>query len=229
MLRLFKFYINKLCLKKFLEIVPSNALDLISDFSMTAYGLVFLSNEIIINKRKNIIEFGSGISTIYLALSILKHNLNGNITTIENDAVWFERVKSKLAELQLTPFVNLIYAPLMDDVELGKSNKWYNSAVIDKRLNKSKPFDMVVVDGPSAFEPDIELSRYRAIPYLYNMLAKDNAVFLDDANRNGENAVIKLWREQFGLDFKTYNNRIAVCRNGVYKNSHPSHLSILTR
>ena len=48
--------------------------------------LLMILNEIEINARRTVVEFGSGLSTLYIAK--LLQRTGGHITTIENDEAW---------------------------------------------------------------------------------------------------------------------------------------------
>ena len=54
---------------------------------------------------------------------------------------------------------------------------------------------MLVIDGPSGFiQP---LSRYPALPMLYDRLAQDAVIYLDDAARPDEREIATLWLDTF--------------------------------
>lgn len=221
-------YIKNLCINHLFRVLPPSCFDLIGDFSMSPFGLVFLGNEIVLNRRLNVLEFGSGLSTIYMALIVRNYGLPTRITSVESDQLWVDRLNKKIDELRLNNFVNIIHAPLTQDHEMGGNNQWYDRYRINSSLDISELFDMILIDGPPAFRPDISKSRYGAFPFLQNLLAKEHVVFLDDANRLGEKEVIKLWTKEFGCEFKTYNDRIAVSRRGPFFNSHASFLNTKT-
>ena len=215
-------YINDICLRKLLAMLDPEAFDLISDFSMTAYGLVFLMNEIVLNKRRNIIEFGSGLSTVLMAAVIKKYKIPATIISIENDEAWFRKINEKIKQLDLSHIVQLVNAPLVADKRLGNENRWYDATLLDNIVEKTGGFDMVLIDGPPAHSPSIELSRYGAIPFLNKRLANNYTIFLDDANRSGERKIIERWEKEYSHQFFTYHNHIATSRKGVYINSYPS-------
>ena len=54
---------------------------------------------------------------------------------------------------------------------------------------------MLVIDGPSGFRQ--KNSRYPALPLLFDQLAPNCVVFLDDAARHDEREIVKLWQAAY--------------------------------
>lgn len=214
-----------LCDKTVSEIYTNNMRDLISRFNMSTYGLTFLMNEIVLNKRTSILEFGSGLSTILMANVIKKFSLQAKIISIEAEEEWVHRIRAKIVDMELSSIVTIVFAPLKNETTLGRNNKWYNIQEHLAVLRESAPYDMVLIDGPPAYHEDIALSRYTAIPFIKSLLANEFAIFLDDANRHGEKIIMEAWKRNFNFDFRTYGHRISLCRKGPFINSHPSYLN----
>lgn len=182
-----------------------------TSFSMDDFGLRFILEELHNKKCKNIIEFGSGLSTIYLAELIRKSLLEVKITSVESDAYWLDKVKKHADEHDLSQYINFIYAPVYPDVRLGGYNKWYDLGILEKIISSTIRFDLVIIDGPIAYYPDIELSRYGAVPFVISRISDTCTIVLDDCNRKGEKEVMELWKKEFGLSFSVHNGRMAVC------------------
>ncbi|EHQ24687.1 class I SAM-dependent methyltransferase [Mucilaginibacter paludis] len=216
--------LEKLILDEYLNVCDPAFSGLLSNFSLVPYGLIFLRNELVLNKRKNILEFGSGLSTLFMGQLIKKHGLKACICTIESGEEWISLLKEKVDQLKLAEYIKIIYAPLVEDSNYGK---WYDMDILNRELNQEQLFDMIVIDGPPAFNPQIAKSRYRAIPYIFNSLSDNCFIFLDDANRMGEQEIIQLWNSQFNFDFKIYNKRFAVYWKGKYRDSNPSIMNSL--
>lgn len=59
---------------------------------------------------------------------------------------------------------------------------------------------MLIIDGPP---DDLQsLSRYPAIPLLFDHLSEEAIIILDDYDRVSERAVVDLWQQQFDLKIK---------------------------
>ena len=217
-------YLEKYCKQQIFELLKEEDCLLINAFSMTWYALSFLSEEIRVNNRMKIIEFGSGISTIVMAREIERHNLNAKITSVEHDTFYFNRLKTFIRSEKLDHIINLVQVPLEPDTRLGGNNKWYDAAILNGFLGNVSNYDMVVIDGPPAYKEDFSLSRYGGIPFIFPRLADGYSIFLDDANRSGEKKVLEFWKKEFNLDF-TIHNFLAVNRTGQYVNIYPNLIS----
>lgn len=196
----------------------------ISSFSLDNYGLVFLQNEIILNSRKNIIEFGSGLSTLCMALLIKKLSLKSKVISVEGDLGWYKKITQQVKTLGLDHISDIIYAPLTPyQSSLGTQN-WYCTRTLKDNL-MNKLFDLVVIDGPPAYHREISLSRHPAFPFIFDYLNENCTVMLDDMDRDGEKNVVASWHKQFGINFSLYSNKLGVYRRGAFINSHPSFLN----
>jgi hypothetical protein len=80
----------------------------------------------------------------------------------------------------------------------------------------SDPIDLLLVDGPPAYAAGHALARYPALPVLGDRLASGATVVLDDAERPGEQEVLRRWERETGLDFDRRAGRagVAVARTG---------------
>lgn len=90
----------------------------------------YLMNDVIINKRRNIIEFGGGISTIYLSKLASVNGLKMNIITVENNKNWINVIKDFLDKEELSSTVKIIHSPLINSKNTLNNNLWYNEETI---------------------------------------------------------------------------------------------------
>ncbi|WP_405611259.1 class I SAM-dependent methyltransferase [Polaribacter sp. Asnod1-A03] len=188
-----------------------------SKSSLSYSSISYILNDVIINDRKDIIEFGGGISTVYLAKLAKTSKKNLKITTIDHDEKWISILTNILKEEELIEYVNLIYCPLDSSSLSIENNKWYSESVIKNNI-KGMKFDLVIVDGPLAYEKEFEMSRYPALPFINNYLNKRNSIFLDDTNRNGEKKIVKLWEKQFDRCFLSLNTISMISFKGSFFN-----------
>lgn len=109
--------------------------------------------------RARIVECGAGFSTLVLAR--LLHTRGGRLVSLEHDQTWATRVQSNLAAAGLTEIAQIAIAPLEPHPLARDGLQWYA-----QRALRSLPpsIDLLLVDGPPAFEPEIELSRYPCAP-----------------------------------------------------------------
>lgn len=168
----------------------------VTNSSVDYHSLQIMINDIVINNRKNIVEFGSGISTILIARLIKINQLNAMIYSIDDNEDWLTLIDQMLRKENLSSFVKLIHAPLERMDSLEKINKyalpWYSTKILNTNLQNVK-IDMVFIDGPMAYSSDIQYSRYPALFYLQGKLEEKCSVFLHDCNRIAEQDIINEW------------------------------------
>lgn len=157
-------------------------------------------HDLVLHKRRRIIEFGAGVSTFYLA-KILRQEGGGQLTAVDDSAPWLEQVRQELVKLDLwDDSIQLIHAPL-EPCSLGIGGlSWYATDRIRESLLPGL-FDLVLVDGPFADSGERRYARFPAVPFLRNenRLAPDFTVFLDDCHRRGEQDIATTWTEEFKL------------------------------
>jgi predicted O-methyltransferase YrrM len=171
-----------------------------SDSAMRPSAIVTVLNDILINKRRCIVECGGGISTFYIA-RLLKER-GGHLYTIEHEEIWGNFLNEKLKEENLDNFVSVIVAPLQP-TELGiDGNNWYDVRVLNQQLT-TQSIDMLLVDGPPAYQTKFKYARYPAVPYFYRFMQKsDYTIILDDINREGEQNIVTKWEKYLNIRFE---------------------------
>ena len=94
-------------------------------------------------------------------LARLLHTRGGRLVSLEHDQTWATRVQSNLAAAGLAEIAQVALAPLEPHPLARDGLQWYA-----QRALRSLPprIDLLLVDGPPAFEPEIELSRYPCAP-----------------------------------------------------------------
>jgi len=163
--------------------------------SLRPMGIAYILNEIVINKRKKILEFGAGITTILLARLIKKNNLKIQFYSIEHNQEWILYLKKLLNDEGLSDLVIFIHSDLIEYPNM-KNSLWYDENLLNKQFDHMN-FDFVIIDGPPANIPEIQFSRCPVINFLKNKLEKNFCIFLDDVDRVGErklaNDIISLY------------------------------------
>jgi hypothetical protein len=76
----------------------------------------------------------------------------------------------------------------------GFPNPWYSRI---PELVGSIKFDFVLVDGPPAYAEGEGRNREPALTALRPYLAENAVIVLDDANRPGEQDVLRAWLEKY--------------------------------
>ena len=148
-----------------------------------------LVDEIFLSKPKNVIEFGSGVSTVVLGRALQRVG-GGHLWSIEHDPGYAAESRANVARHGIGDQVTVIDAPLTPLSLRGWEGRWYQR----EALPVTDGFDLVVVDGPP-FSTS-ECARYPAIPLLFDKMTTGAAIFLDDANRAQEKETVKRWRSE---------------------------------
>ena len=169
-----------------------------SEGAMTPAGLAAVCAEVAGRHRPLVVEFGSGYSTLVLAR--LLHTRTGRLVSLEHDEVWAARVGNELASGGLAETARIVLAPLEPHPLARDDLPWYARSAL-----RSLPprIDLLLVDGPPAFDPGTGLSRYPALPALTARLADDAVVVLDDIDRPGELRILDAWERDTDFRFET--------------------------
>lgn len=160
-----------------------------------------LLNETVIHDRRRILEFGTGLSTLFLADYFKSQEPSGRVVSVEEDDKWRDIVKEYLHDLGVTTrHCQIIEAPLRPYEESGSAAHWYDTSVLREKLS-GEEFDMVFVDGPVAWKEGREGIRYPALPFASRFISDDPVVFLDDAAREEESRISQLWADEYDLEY----------------------------
>lgn len=181
--------------------------------SLRPFCLNHIINDVLVNNRKNIIEFGSGISSILIGRLIKNNNLNATLISIEHDLKWRNVLRGYLNTEKLEDVVEVLHLPLMNCKLSIENNDWYDIERLSDSLG-DKVFDMVLIDGPPAWEASKGMARYPALPFIRDRLKKDFSIYLDDANRQGESVIIKKWEREYGINFNLAGGTLAFSYGG---------------
>jgi hypothetical protein len=158
-------------------------------------------NDILVNKRTAIAECGSGISTLYIASLIKQHSLDSaKFYSIDHNKEWINVLRSYCNKLDLNSEVQFIHAPLKKFENNFREVDWYDSAILDSKLNKVS-IDQLIVDGPPAYKPKLKYSRYPAAIYFKKKIADNFSIFLDDTDRKAEKLIKEKWSGILNVDF----------------------------
>jgi SAM-dependent methyltransferase len=191
----------------------------VSDSSLKMHSVALLINDIIVHRRQRIVEFGAGISTILLSRLIRINHLAAHVYSVDESQEWIAVLKTILEKEDLLGHVTFIHAPLEPSGKALKNNRWYSEKALDEGLAHGSKFDLVLVDGPSAWREEIALARYPALPYMHDKLAANYSFYLDDADREGEKSIVKSWQEAFKVQFEPINSSLALAKRGTWYNT----------
>lgn len=138
------------------------------------------------------LELGSGASTVVWAASIMaKHDCQ--LYSLEAEDEYYFKTKHLLeSHGVLDSRVHLILAPFRNYSVNSQIWQWYD---LDALPDADKFIDVLLVDGP----PDTLqfMSRYPALPLLWDRLTSDCVIIVDDGYRTDETQIVNRWVTEF--------------------------------
>ena len=146
--------------------------------AMRPSGLVLTLNEILWFQRRNVVELGSGVSTLFIARLLAERVPEGQLLSIEHNEDWAALVDDRLNREKLTGVARVIHVPLRPTERTLDSapGAWYDEARL--RADLTGKIDLLLVDGPPAYGKASPTSRYPAIPALSSEFADSFSIIL---------------------------------------------------
>lgn len=141
-------------------------------------------------RPQRVVECSSGISTLVLA-RCMQLNGAGKVLSLEHDPHYAQQTRAQLKQQGLQNWAEVLDAPLTPQALHGESWPWYDISSLPADI----AIDMLVIDGPP--QATRKLARYPAAPLLVPKLAAQAHIFLDDAARNDEMAILQRWQDEF--------------------------------
>jgi len=170
-----------------------------SSGAMRPTGLLTVLNDVWFRRSPNIVELGSGVSTVILAR--LLHELGaGQLLAVEHDQQWADRVEKQLGQERLNDVARVVRAPLRPSAHTWDSGEWYDEPVLLTAV-EGTAVDVLVVDGPPAWRPGSAHARFPALDMFAPFLAPGATVVLDDVERDGERDVLQRWSREHAIRF----------------------------
>jgi predicted O-methyltransferase YrrM len=180
--------------------------------AMRPSAVATIVNDVIANRRRSAVEFGAGISTLFIARTIAANG--GRIVSFDDDPDWTDIVNELLAEAGLADVGRVIHAPLGYCGHSLEGLLWYDSDTV-ARVIEGHSFDLMLADGPKAYEAGKGLARYPAYPVVRELMAERSVCILDDIERPGEREVIQRWESLAGEN--SYMRRTSFGIGMLYK------------
>lgn len=141
-------------------------------------------------KPANIVELGSGISSLICAYAI-ESNGKGELYSLDHDSEYGQKTKRMLAAHGIDQRVTISYAPLKSQEINGENYMWYDCS--DALYPES--IDLLIVDGPP-YETQ-KKARYPALPYFLPRLSDTATIVVHDAFRDDESEIVAEWLNEY--------------------------------
>jgi len=157
-----------------------------------------LAFAVIVPRCMNVLEFGAGSSSLVLATALSVAG-GGKLTSVEQNPQW---CIEKWAIVKQKENVDSHMITAQPKLSIGKIGVYYAFKDAIEVISERGPYDMVVIDGPQFC-----YGRDGAIPIIYNHLAPNARIILDDARRGSERWAIFRWLKTYpGLSLDLYDD-----------------------
>ncbi len=141
--------------------------------------LTLIVQHILSARPRLVVEFGSGASTLVI-LRALELNGSGALVSFDHDAGYAEITGQRARLLGLEPDIRVVALGPADP----HAGQWYRTGELAGEI------DCLVVDGPPR---TIHPETREGAAALFDRLGPNGIVFLDDAGRPGEKAIVERW------------------------------------
>jgi len=139
-----------------------------------------------------IVEAGSGLSTIIIAQALKKYE-TGKTIALENEAEFAEDTRSYVKHHNVEDYAAIMHTPIKEYIIGQETYHWYDI----EELSDARLIDLLIIDGPPALRNPH--ARYPALPLLWEQLSSGALILVDDGDRKGEKNVIKKWCKKYDL------------------------------
>lgn len=176
----------------------------------------FLARELLrvleTRRPKAVLELGSGASTVFIATVLDRLGLHDTRhIAVDHLESYLDDTRRQLELAGLAGKAELWLCPLEEREPGGPL--WYGG--LEARLGQ-QALDLVLVDGPpGSLHPR---SRQPALDRLKSNLGPEAVLFLDDASRETEKAIVEAWRSahpEFAVELNTRGHGYAVVTRAV--------------
>lgn len=166
--------------------IPKPFTKLITDSTISLEGMQLLNSLVDEILPKTVLEFGTGLSTYFLANILPK---DAKLISIDDSEFYLNKTKEMFE--RFPDNIILHHAPISKHTFKLKHFLSYSTSYL-KHIEGTK-LDIVLIDGPLAFKFGREFGLYTLIPYI----SKDTLFILDDSNREKEQEALTNWNKVF--------------------------------
>lgn len=162
---------------------------LVNPSSLSREGLKFLGLLIDSFGPKRVLEFGTGISTLFFARKLGQDHAAG-IYSVDHSPHYLKKTKETLGDAEN---IHLFLCPISAYRFRLKSFATYSDEYLHT-LPGGMRFDLVLIDGPPGYKYGREAMLYQIAPFIHG----ETLIVLDDANREREQEAISSWKRVWG-------------------------------
>lgn len=153
-----------------------------------------ICDQLLTRKYSRMLELGSGSSSVLWA-SIANREYLQEFISLEGSPTYYADTMKLLAQSGVaSDRVKLLLAPYKDYVLGGSTYQFYDLTDV---LGSCDLVDFLLIDGPPGNLN--AMSRYPALPLLWDKLAPGCRIVLDDGARPDEGRAVRRWLEDFPM------------------------------
>lgn len=152
--------------------------------------LLTVADVVLQSRPTLVVDIGSGLSTLWEALACQSLR-SGRVVAVDHDKEFGAATQALIERQGLGGIADVRFAALTEQRIGDRDFSWYDAAV----LADLEDIGVLVIDGPPGTTGP--LARFPAVPVLWDRLAPDAVIILDDADREDERAVVHLWLERY--------------------------------
>ncbi len=156
-----------------------------NSWSISPQGMLMIVNHVLVNDIKTIVEFGTGISTVFLNNLSIKNNLDLKIISVDHDAAWQKIIREKYKADR----VEYIHCELNTTMKFkNRDFLWYDPEAL-KKIDRQH-VELVIVDAPIGSSSPYQ--RAGAFEFFHNELKRSNfSCYLDDTGQGPLKEIMK--------------------------------------
>jgi hypothetical protein len=126
---------------------------------------------------QRVLELGAGISTSLIAQWVASREGVSSVH-VDDDEQWLAMTVPE------NPRITPVFAPLKTMNVAGHAIQWYDTPA------PAGPFDLVLIDGPQAWNAENRFHRLGVLTWLPENLNDEFIVLVDDSSRPGEHLLV---------------------------------------
>ena len=174
--------------------VPAQIDRLTGPSTLSRETLSFIGAVIEQHRPQSILEFGSGVSTLWFSMYIEEHP-ECRLISIDDSASYLEKTRDMVERKQRISYICAPISPYWFRMKrfAAYSPDW------TREIQPNTRFDIVLIDGPLGYRFGREAALYQAAPFLHPR----SLILLDDANRPPEQRALRGWRRVWGEGLET--------------------------
>lgn len=151
--------------------------------------LRFLVELIQAERPEQLLELGSGVSTLLIGYSLRK-NGSGRLLSLDHEQEFANKTQRLVKLHDLGDHVTVQHAPLVP-FQFEQKIPWYDHT----EAGLPASIDFLLIDGPPGVRQP--LARYPAVPLLYDRIQSGGVIVLDDGGRDAETAAVERWTRDY--------------------------------